>query len=151
MWSCVVLRGAVQEHVHVCADVHMAQLQCARHREHKRDVFLWWRFFANNLNVVFRPGGQSTRERRIAVDVELEEVEEGIADEWDGAIDLALGAVGELQRLFGLFADWEGDPFELVGVVLDVFACFSATRCQFTEVPAALEKLTSFGSCIRHV
>jgi hypothetical protein len=59
------------------------------------------------------------------VDVELEEVEEGVGDEGDGAVLLGLDAVVEFERGGGLVADWEGRPFYLVGRVFDVFACLA--------------------------
>lgn len=59
------------------------------------------------------------------MDVELEQVEERVGDERDGAVDLALGAVVELERLAGFFADGEGYPFELVLFVLEMLASFT--------------------------
>jgi hypothetical protein len=59
------------------------------------------------------------------VDVEFEEVEEGIVDHGDGAVDLAFSAVVELERAAGLVTYGEGFPFDLVLFVLKVFTCFS--------------------------
>lgn len=118
----VVLGHAVQQHVHVRADVHVAELQRAGQGEYQRDVLLLGQLLANDLDVRRRAGGQAARERRIVVDVELEQVEEGVGDEGDGAIDLAFDAVVELQGLAGFVARWEGDPLQLVVGQFDVFA-----------------------------
>ena len=122
VWTCVVLRHAVQQDVHVRADVHMGQLQRAREREHQRDVLPLGQLLTDDLDVGGRAGGQAAGKGRVAVDVELEQVEVGVGDEVDGAVDLALGAVVELEGFAGLVADGEGDPFELVVCVFDVFA-----------------------------
>jgi hypothetical protein len=118
----VVLGHAVQQNIHVRADVHVAELQRAGEGEYQRDVLLLRQPLANDLDVRRGAGGQAARERRIVVDVELEQVEEGVGDEGDGAIDLALDAVVELQRLSGLVAGREGDPLQLVVGQFDVFA-----------------------------
>lgn len=118
----VVLGHAVQQHVHVRADVHVAELQRAGQREDERDVLLVEQLLANDLDVRRRARGQAARERRIVVDVELEQVEEGVGDEGNRAVDLALDAVVELQRLAGFVAGREGDPLQLVVVQLDVLA-----------------------------
>lgn len=60
------------------------------------------------------------------MDVELEQVEEGVGDEVDGAVNLALGAVVEFEGLAGLVARREGDPLDLVVVVFEVLARFPA-------------------------
>lgn len=118
----VVLWRAVQEHVHVGADVHVAHLQRACEREDERDELLLGRLLAYDLDVGFGSGRQAARERRVAVDVELEEMEEGVADKGDRAVDLGLDAVLELERFAGFLADGEGDPLELVVVGLDMLA-----------------------------
>lgn len=64
------------------------------------------------------------------MDVELEEVEERVVDEGDGAVDLALGAVVELERLARLVADGEGDPLDLVVGVFQVLARLTGPQCQ---------------------
>lgn len=61
------------------------------------------------------------------MDVELEEMEEGVVDERDGAVDLALDAVVELERVVGLFTDGEGDELELVIFPFNVLARFPIT------------------------
>lgn len=118
----VMLRHAVQQHVHVRADVQVAELQGARQREDQGDVLLLGQLLANDLDVGGRTGGQAARQRRIVVDVELEQVEEGIRDQRDGAVELALDAVLELQRLAGFVAGREGDPLQLVVGQFDVLA-----------------------------
>lgn len=61
------------------------------------------------------------------MDVEFKEVEEGVRDGGDGAVDVGLDAVLELKGEAGLVAGREGDIFEVV-TVLDVFACVSGGR-----------------------
>lgn len=122
----VVLGHAVQQHVHVGADVHVAQLQGAGEGEDEGDVLLRGQLLADDLDVGGRAGGQAAGERRVVVDVELEQVEEGVGDEGDGAVELRLDAVLELQRLAGLVAGREGDPLQLVVGQLDVFARVTA-------------------------
>jgi hypothetical protein len=100
----------------------MAQLQCPRQGKHERYVLLGGQLLADNLDMGRRTGGQSAGKGGVAVDVELEQVEEGIADKVDGAVDLALGAVVELEGFAGLVADGEGDPVELVVCLFNVFA-----------------------------
>lgn len=124
----VLLGPTVQQHVHVGADVHVAQLQRAGQREDQRDVLLRRRLLAHHLDVLGRARGQAARQGRVAVDVELEQVEEGVADRGDGAVQLRLDAVVELERLARLVADGEGAPLDLVGGVLDVFARFAGQR-----------------------
>lgn len=118
----VVLRHAVQQHIHVRADVHVAELQRAGQGEYQRDVLLLGQLLANDLDVGGRPGGQAARERRVVVDVEFEQVEEGVGDERDGAVEFALDAVLELQRLAGFVAGREGDPLQLVVGQFDMLA-----------------------------
>lgn len=121
----VVLGGAVQQHVHVRADVHVAALQRAGEREHERHELLRRRRLADDLDVRRRARGQAAGEGRVAVDVELEQVEEGVVDDGDGAVQLRLDAVVELEGLARLVAAREGDPLDLVFGVLDVLARFS--------------------------
>jgi hypothetical protein len=59
------------------------------------------------------------------VDVELEQVEEGVVDEGDRAVELALDAIVELERVASFVADREGDPLELMVGELDMFARLS--------------------------
>ncbi|KAL7900605.1 hypothetical protein HDV63DRAFT_369164 [Trichoderma sp. SZMC 28014] len=147
----VVLGHAVQQDVHVRANVHVAELQRAGQREDERDELLVGQFLANDLDMRCRAGGQAARERRVVVDVELEQVEEGVGDEGDRAVDLALNAVVELQRLAGLVAGREGDPLQLVVGQLDVLAgvagsCWS--QHLWLHLHFLLLPLTSCGSCI---
>lgn len=57
------------------------------------------------------------------MDVEFEEVEEGIVDEVDGAVYVLFDAEEEFEWAAGFVAGGEGDVGELAGGVLDVFAC----------------------------
>lgn len=58
------------------------------------------------------------------MDVEFEQVEEGIGDEVEGAVELVLVAVVEFEWLACLVADGEGHPFEVMVGEFNVFACF---------------------------
>lgn len=120
----VVLGHAVQQDVHVRADVHVAHLQRARQRKHQRHVLLRRRLLADDFHVRRRPGREAARHGRVAVDVELEQVEEGVRDEVERAVELALVAVVEFERLARLVAHGERDPLYLV-VLLNVLAGFS--------------------------
>ena len=121
----VVLRRAVQQHVEVRAHVQVAQLQGAGQREDQGDVFLGGGRLADGRDVGRGSGGQATGQRGVAVDVEFEEVEEGVVDHGDRAVDLGLDAVVEFQRLPGLVTFGEGPPLDLVLRILYVFTCFS--------------------------
>lgn len=62
------------------------------------------------------------------MDVEFEQVEEGVGDKVEGAIDFGFVAVVEFERLAGLVADGEGNPFDFVFCIFNVLAGFSANR-----------------------
>lgn len=130
----------MQQHVQVRADVHVAQLQRTGHGEDEGDVLALGELLADDLDMGRRPRGQTTRKRCVAVDVELEEVEERVADEGDGAVDLALGAVVELKRAAGFVADGEGDPLDLVLFVFDVFASFSTRGISVSSLSQVSKK-----------
>lgn len=76
----------------------------------------------------WRSRRQPAGKRRVAVNVELEEMEEGIGHEGDRAVDLTLSAVVELERLVGFVADGERDPLDLVLFVFDMLASCSDTE-----------------------
>jgi hypothetical protein len=80
-------------------------------------------------------------------------VEEGIVDHGDGAVDLALDAVVELECLARLVAGGEGNPLNLVAGILDMLAGFSAIVQDKwlirIMVGVRKESLTCYGSCIR--
>lgn len=59
------------------------------------------------------------------MDVVFEEVEEGVVDEVDGAVDVAFYAEDEFEGSAGFVAGEGGDVDELVVFVGDVFACFT--------------------------
>lgn len=140
----MVLRGAVQQHVQVRADVHVAQLQRPREGEDERYVLLLRHLLADDLDVGLWARREAAGQRRVVVDVELEEVEERVVDKGDGAVDLALDAVVELERLVCLFADGEGGPFELVGFVLDMLSGFAVDSS--ANVPGEIVRLLERGS-----
>lgn len=126
----MVLGGAVQKHVQVRADVHVARLQGTREREDKRDVLLLLGLFADILKMWRWAGGQTAGERGVGVDVELEEVEEGVGHHSNRAVHLSLDAVMELEGFLRFVALGEGDPFDLMAFgVLDVFTRFAAAIC----------------------
>jgi hypothetical protein len=66
------------------------------------------------------------------VDVEFEEVEEGVRDEFYGAVLLGLDAVVELEGFACFVAGGEGRPFYFVVVVLDVLACLTEQPLEVT-------------------
>ncbi len=152
----VVFRGAVEEHVEMGADVHVAALEGAGEGEDEGDKLGFDGLLADKLDVGGGPRGETAGEGRVAVDVELEEVEEGVVDEGDGAVELGLDAVVELEGPAGLVADGEGNPLDLVASVLDVFTRLSAVafRCQQTKTAhdktrRVRGRLTCYGSCTR--
>lgn len=49
--SRVVLRGAVEEHVHVGANVHVARLEGAGEGEDERDVLLFGQLLADDFDM----------------------------------------------------------------------------------------------------
>lgn len=65
------------------------------------------------------------------MDVEFEQVEEGVVDEVDGAVDVLFDAEEELERAPGFVAGWEGDVGQLACSVGDVFACVAGLKCQY--------------------
>ena len=62
------------------------------------------------------------------MDVEFEEVEEGVGDEGDGAVELGLNAVLQFEGFAGFIAHGERDVLELVIFVRDVFACVAVAN-----------------------
>lgn len=113
----------------------MAQLQRPRQSHNQRRINITQtplplsHIFRSVLKLIFqdrgreRLGGDSTGQRRIVVDVEFEEVEEGVVDEVDCAVDFLFDAEVELERAAGLVACECWDVGELAGFVGDVFAC----------------------------
>ena len=86
MLAEVVLGHRVQEDVHVGGDVQVRGLERASQREYQRHVF---RDMGNTLvrdKMGRRSGGEAAGQRDIVVDVELEEVVEGVGYKLDGAI-----------------------------------------------------------------
>lgn len=61
------------------------------------------------------------------MDVELEEVEERVGDEVDGAVNFPFRAVMEFERSAGFVADGKGDPLDLMFLVFDMLARFATT------------------------
>lgn len=130
----MVFRHAMQEDIEMRADMQMAPLQRARKGKNQRHKLLL--FFELELSSCFGvqrvqgdggwgARGQAACQRGVVVDVELEEVEEGVVDGVDGAVEVAFYAVAQLEGLAGFFTGGEGDVLEVVLGVLDVFTCFS--------------------------
>jgi hypothetical protein len=59
------------------------------------------------------------------VDVEFEEVEEGVGHKFYRAVLLRLDAIVEFEGFACFIARGEGRPFYFVVVILDVLACFT--------------------------
>lgn len=107
----------------------MAELQRACQGEDEGNVLhLVW-LLADDLDVRRWSRGEAAGEGRVGVDVELEQVEEGVRHEGNGAVLFRLYTVVEFEGRACLVTHGEGGPFYLVGGVFDVFACFAAT-CQ---------------------
>lgn len=121
----VVLGRAVQQYVEVRADVQMRQLQRAGQRKDKWYVLHLERLLAHRLDVRPWPRGQATRQRRVRMNVELEQMEEWVRNHRDRAVELRLDAIVELEGLARFVTGWEGNPLELVVCKLNVFASFS--------------------------
>ena len=62
------------------------------------------------------------------MDVEFEEVEEGVVEGGDGAVDGLFTAVAQLERAAGLVASWEGDVDELAFCVGDLRRALAEQR-----------------------
>lgn len=92
----VVLGDRVEEDVEVRADVQVGALEGAGQREDEGHVFLLWRLGAGEGDGRGGAGGETAREGRVVVDVEFEEVEEGVGDGGDGAVYVGLDAVLEV-------------------------------------------------------
>ena len=144
----VLLGRRVQQDVHVGADVHVAQLQRARQREDERHVLLLGRLKPDDFDVRRRPRGQPAGQGRVGVDVELEQVEEGVRDHGYRAVFLLLDAVREGERGVGFVARREGDPLDLVRRRVwerDVLACFSVGLPQTRMLDWEREELRGVG------
>lgn len=120
----VMLRDRVEEDVEVRADVEVGALEGPRQRKDEGDIFLLCRLGAGEGDGRGGAGGEAAGERCVVVDVEFEEMEEGVGDRGDGAIYVSLDAVLEVEGETGLFACCKGDVFELVAF-LDVFTCLA--------------------------
>ena len=111
----------MDENIHACSDVQVAELECARQRDDHRRVDI----AQTALSVCFFRGAllelifQCTRRERlgryaagqgcVVVDVEFQQVEERVVDEVDRAVDLLLYAEEQLQRAAGFIASRERD------------------------------------------
>lgn len=95
MFLQMMFRDAMQEDIEMRANMQMAQLQRARECKNQRHKLL--PFFELELyscfgvqrvqgDGIWGARGQAAGQRGIVVDVELEEVEEGVVDGVDGAV-----------------------------------------------------------------
>jgi len=92
----VVLGRAVQQHVEMGADMHVAQLERTGQRDDERDVLADRLVASDSVGVRGRARREPARERRVGMDVELEQMEEWVGDDGDGAVNFPLDAVLEL-------------------------------------------------------
>lgn len=128
----------VQEQVQAVADVQVAKLQGAGQADDERGVQVRLRAEGAFLRglvgyavlLLENAGGEGLRwdaagEGRVVVDVEFQQVEEAVGDEFDGAVYLALDAEEEFEGAPGFVARREGDVLELAVDVGDVLACLS--------------------------
>lgn len=67
-------------------------------------------------------GGNATGQRGIIVDVEFEEVEEGIVNGLEGAINVFLNAKVKLERAPRLIARHERNILKLALIICDMFS-----------------------------
>ena len=88
----------------MCRDMQVRELQCAGKSGDQGHVFLS-EFRGKGLVVVRRvdvcwgPRGDAAGERRIIVDVEFEEVEEGVGYQGDGAVEVWANEVSPLKAI----------------------------------------------------
>lgn len=73
--------------------MEMGELEGAGERENKRDVFGLVRGCMRGDDVRWWARGNTARERSIVVDIELEEMEERIGYEGDGAVEFVFDAI----------------------------------------------------------
>jgi hypothetical protein len=111
----------VHEHVHARGDVQVAELQCAGQRDDHRCVDVAQAALAicvlrcTLLELIFQRAGReglgryAAGQRRIIVDVELQQVEERVVDKVDRAVDVLFHAEEELERAAGFIASREWD------------------------------------------
>jgi hypothetical protein len=74
------------------------------------------------------------------VDVELQQVEEGVGHEVDGAVDLLLDPEEELQRPPRFVARREGDVLQLPVRVGDVLACLAGEGVSWASLDGGKER-----------
>lgn len=128
----------VQQQIQTMPDMQMRQLQGARQPNDQRRVQAALAAQRALLRALIRHavlllqdtgrqglGRDPACERGVVVDVELQEVEEGVGHEVDGAVDLLLDPEEELQRPPRFVARREGDVLKLPVRVGDVLACLA--------------------------
>jgi hypothetical protein len=84
----VVFGSRVEEDVEVCRDMEMRELQRACKGEYEWNKFLLeGGSVGGGVNVCWWAGGDAAGEGSVVVDVEFEEVEEGVCYQGDGAVE----------------------------------------------------------------
>lgn len=89
----VVFWGAVEEEVEVRGDVQVGELEGAGQGEDQGDEFFGGRGRGAGVDVRWGPGGDAAGEGGVVVDVELEEVEEGVGYEGNRAVEIWGGSL----------------------------------------------------------
>lgn len=115
------LGRCVDQNIHACRNVQMAQLECAGQRDDHGCVDVAQAslaiciFCSAFLELFFqcarreRLGGYAAGQGCVIVDVELEQVEEWVVDKVNCAVDVLLYAKEELERATGFIASRERD------------------------------------------
>jgi len=134
MFLQMVFGDTMQQDIQMRADMQMALLQGARESKNQRHelLALLELELRRSLRVQRVQGdgdwgarGQAAGQGGVVVDVELEEVVEGVVNGVDGAVEVGFYAIAELEGLPGFLTGGERDVLEVVLGVLDVFACFA--------------------------
>lgn len=124
----------VDENIHARRNVQMAQLQRTSQRDDHGSVYLAQAALAicilcsALLELIFQRAGRerlgryAASQRRVVVNVELQQMKERVIDEIDCAVDVLFHAKEELERAAGFIASREGDVRQLTCSVGDVFA-----------------------------
>jgi hypothetical protein len=91
--------------------MQMAELQRPSQGEDEGYIFLLLGRLADDGDGGGRARGKTAGQWCVVVDVEFEEMEEWVGDWGDGAVDVGLDAVLQLERETGLVACREGNVF----------------------------------------
>jgi len=128
------LRRRMNQHIHACSNMQVAELQCTSQRDHHWRVDLTQTALAigilrcSLLELIFQCAGRewlrgyAAGQGSVVVDIELQKVEERVVDEVDCAVDVLLYAKEKLERTAGFVAGWERNVGKLACSVGDVFS-----------------------------